>query len=231
MMATLDDLLDDIFDDKNSALSAAFADWVRESRRYKAFAIRYSSKIRSKLRNVRDEGGMNDLHAELETAALLLREPRFALEYEKYAAANQRGPDFTVTFKTHTSFNVEVRRIRSVEIDDDDSEARIIKLMAVLCDKVGQMPPRTVNLLWLAAERKISETDLIHVVTTLRRLAERKDEEFFIRRRFKSAADFLKQYQHLSGIVLRQPSDKVVWLNPLARYKTPPEIVNAIKRL
>lgn len=230
-MATLDDLLNDIFDGKNSALYAAFADWVRESRRYKMFAISYSSKIRSKLKNVRDEGGMNDLHAELETAALLLREPRFTLEYEKYAAIRQRGPDFTVTFKTHTPFNVEVRRIRSVEIDEDDSEARIVKLMAVLCDKVGQMPPRTVNLLWLTAEREISEADLIYVVTTLRQLAERKDEEFFIRRRFKSAADFLKQYQHLSGIVLRQTGEQVIWLNPLARHKAPPDIINAIKRL
>src|SRR5205085_2855108 len=97
-------------------------------RRFKAFAIRYRSKIRSKLKNVRDEAGMKDLRAELETATLLLRDERFTVDYEKYAASRQRAPDFTVTFKTHTPFNVEVRRIRSVEWDDEDSDARIGKL-------------------------------------------------------------------------------------------------------
>ena len=135
-MSTLDDLLDDIFDGKKPALYPEFAGWVRGSRRFKTFATSYRAKIRAKLKNVRDEGGMKDLRAELETAALLLREERFTLEYEKYAASKQRGPDFTVTFRTHTPFNVEVRRIRSMELEDGDTEARTGKLMTVLCDKV-----------------------------------------------------------------------------------------------
>lgn len=230
-MPALDDLLDYLFDSKKSALYPEFADWVRKSRRFRAFATRYHSKIRTKLKNARDEGGMKDLRAELETAALLLHEERFALEYEKYAASKQRGPDFTVTFKTHTPFNVEVRRVRSVELDDRDSEARTGKLMAVLCDKVGQMPPSIVNLLWLVAESGLSETELTHTAITLRQLAEGKTEEFFTRRGFKSAADFLKQYRQLSGIVLRQAGTHGLWLNSLARHKAPPEIVTAIQRL
>jgi hypothetical protein len=229
-MSILDDLLDDIFDGKKPELYDEVAGWARDSRRFKAFAANYRSKIRSKLKNVRDERGVKDLRAELETAALLLREDRFTLEYEKYAASKQRGPDFTVTFKTHTPFNVEVRRIRSVELDDD-ADARIGKLMAVLCDKVGQMPPSIVNLLWLTAEREISEPDLTRAVTTLRQLAERKVEDFFTRRGFESAADFLKHYRQLSSIVLRQAGTITLWLNPLARHKAPPEIVTAIQRL
>jgi hypothetical protein len=230
-MTTLDDLLDDIFDGKKPALYPEFKGWVRDSRRFRAFATGYRSKIRSKLNSVRDEAGMNDLRAELETAALLLREERFTLEYEKYAASKQRGPDFTVTFKTHIPFNVEVRRIRSVELDDEDSEARIGKLMAVLCDKVGQMPPSILNLLWLMAEREISEADLTRAVTSLRQLAEHKAEDFFTRRGFESAADFLKHYRQLSGIVLHRPGENVLWLNSLAQHKAPPEIVTAIRRL
>jgi hypothetical protein len=230
-MTTLDDLLDYIFDGKKPALYPEFEGWVRGSRRFKAFAVSYRSKIRTKLKNVRDEGGMKDLRAELETAALLLREERFTLEYEKYAASKQRGPDFTVTFKAHTPFNVEVRRIRSVELDDGDTEARIGKLMAVLCDKVGQMPPSIVNLLWLIAEREIPVADLTRAVMTLRQLAERKAEDFFTRRGFESAADFLRQYRQMSGIVLHQSGENVLWLNSLARHKAPPEIVTAIQRL
>jgi hypothetical protein len=230
-VSTLDDLLNYVFDGKNPALYHEFEGWVRESRRFKAFAITYRSKIRTKLKYVRDEAGMKDLRAELETAALLLREERFTLEYEKYAASKQRGPDFTVTFRTHTPFNVEVRRIRSSEMDDGNAEARFGKLMAVLCDKVGQMPQGIVNLLWLIADHDVPEADLTGAVTTLRQLAERKVEDFFTRRGFESAADFLNQYRHLSGIVLRQEDEGFVWLNSLAQRKAPPEILKAIQRL
>jgi hypothetical protein len=230
-MTRLDELLDYIFDGQKPALYHEFEGWVRGSRRFKAFAISYRAKIRAKLKNARDEHGLKDVRAELATAALLLREDRFTLEYEKYAAARQRGPDFTVMFKTHTRFNVEVRRIRSVEWDAEDTEARLTKLMAVLCDKVGQMPPGLVNLLWLTSERALSEADLTRAVVTLRQLAERKAEEFFTQRRFKSAADFLRQYQQLSAIVLRQPDENLLWLNSLARHKAPPDIVNALQRL
>lgn len=230
-MTTLDDLLNDIFDGKKSALYREFAGWVRDSRRFRAFATTYQSKIRSKLKKARDDAGMKDVRAELETAALLLREDRFTLEYEKFAALKQRGPDFTVTYRTHTPFNVEVRRIRSVEWEDDDPEVRTGKLMAVLCDKVGQMPPNHINLLWLTSERAMSEEDLTAAVTALRLLAERKVEEFFTRRGFASAAAFLKQYRQLSGIVLRQLDGDVLWLNSLAQRKAPPEIVTALKRL
>ena len=230
-MTALDDLLDYLFDGKKPALYPEFEGWVRGSRRFKAFAISYRGKIRAKLKNVRDEDGMRNLRAELETAALLLREDRFTLEYEKYAASKQRGPDFTVTFKTHTPFNVEVRRIRSVELDDEDTEARIGKLMAVLCDKVGQMPPSIVNLLWLTAEREISEADLTRAVMALRQRAESKDEDFFTRRGFESPIEFLKQYRQLSGIVLRQSGENVLWLNSLSRHKIPPDLVTALQRL
>ncbi|MDZ4768822.1 MAG: hypothetical protein SGJ24_06805 [Chloroflexota bacterium] len=230
-MSTLDDLLASIFDDETSALYADFAGWVRRSRRFKDFALVYRDKIRSKLRNVRDPDAMHDLRAELETAALLLSEKQFTLEYEKYAASRQRGPDFTVTFKSHTPFNLEVRRLRTVEVDDANAEAHITKLRAVLCDKAGQMPPGIVNLLWLTGERPLSEADLIGATTALRQLAERKDEEFFTRRGFSSAADFLKQFGHLGAIVLRQAGTNVIWLNALARYKAPAEIVRIITRL
>ncbi len=229
-MTTVDELLAYVFDGTRPPLYAEFEEWVRGSRRFKAFATDHRDKIRSKLRNVRDQSGMKDVRAEFETAMLLLCEERFTLEYEKYAALKQRGPDFTVRYRTHTRFNVEVRRLRRVELEEWESEAHIGKLMGVLCDKVRQMPPSIVNLLWLVSDRDIPEAGLMRAVTTLRQLAERKAEDFFQRRGLESAADFLKQYTRLSGIVLRQSGASVVWLNPLARHKVPPEITNAIKR-
>lgn len=230
-MAALDDLLDYLFDGQRPTLYPEFEGWLRGSRRFQTFAHAYRGKIRAKLRNARDEEGLKDVRAELETAALLLRDDRFALEYEKYAASKQRGPDFTVAFKTHTPFNVEVRRIRGVELEEGDAEARLAKLVTVLGDKVRQMPPSTINLLWLIAEDDITETDVAQATTTLRQLAERKVEAYFTRRGFESAADFLKQYARLSGIIVRQSGEPVLWLNPLARHKAPPEIATALRRL
>lgn len=229
-MPALDDLLIDIFEGRDPALYPDLERWMRDSRRFRAFVETYRSKIRAKLRNARDARGMGDLRAELETAALLLTEPRFSVEYEKHAASKQRSPDFAVLFKTHTPFNVEVRRIRDLGSDDQDVNAGTSKMIAVLCDKVWQMPPSIVNLLWLTAEREISEAKLIEAVTTLRQLAEHKDEDYFRRRGFESAAVFLKQYQQLSGIRLPRSGGTVVWLNPLARHKVPPEILSALLR-
>jgi hypothetical protein len=231
-MAALDDLLASIFDGDRPAFYPEFAGWLRESRRFREFAAHNRSKIRAKLRGTRDEGGLLDLRAELEAAALLLRDERFTLEYEKYAASRQRGPDFTVTFKTHTPFNVEVRRIRPVEMEDGgDPGAPPGKLISVLCDKVGQLPPSMINLLWLAAERELGTADVDRAAAALRQLAGRKDEEFFARRGFAGASAFLRHYGRLSAIVVRQPGGIALWLNPLARHTLPPPLAAALQRL
>lgn len=230
-MTTVDELLDAIFAHKHPSLYPDFERWVRSSRRFRAFAVTYQTKIRSKIKRVQDEGGMQDLRAELETAASLLRDGRFTLEYEKYAASKERGPDFTVTFKTHTPFNVEVRRIRRVEWDELDANARAFKLVTVLCEKLGQMPPSIVNLLWLTSDRAITLDDLHRAITTLRQLADRPDTEFLTRRGFQNTADFYKQFQRLSGIVLHQRNENIFWQNRLAKHRVLPEIVGAVQKL
>lgn len=228
-MASTEDLLTYIFDGQTP--NPAFVAWVKNSRRFKAFAITYQSKIRNKLKNARDEGSTADVFLELATAEHLLRESRFTLEYEKNAALRQRAPDFTVTFKTHTPFNLEVRRIRSTEWDERESDAVVTKLMAVLCDKVGQMPPSIVNFLLLVTKREITEAELNRAVSAVRQRAEAKDADFFKRRGFETPAAFLKQYSQLGGIILRHPAQSVIWLNTLARHKPSPEIVLALQRL
>lgn len=230
-MAALDDLIAYCFNGEHSAYAAEFAEWLRASRRFRAFAEENRSKIRAKLKTARDEAGLLDVRAELAAAAALLREERCTLVYEAYAAARQRGPDFTVTFKTHTRFNVEVRRIRAAETGGGDDAARTTKLSAVLCDKIGQMPPSSINFLWLAVDGDPVEAALAAATTSLRERAERKDEEFFMRRGFVNAAAFLKQYGRLSGVIVWQPGAHSPWLNPLARHKPAPELVTALRRL
>jgi hypothetical protein len=230
-MSALDDLLAYCFEGRHPAFSAEFAEWVYASRRFRAFTEANRSKIRAKLKSARDEAGLLDVRAELAAAAVLLREERFILAYEAYVATGQRGPDFTVTFKLHTRFNIEVRRIRRVETAGGEEAIRAGKLIAVLCEKVKQMPPSSVNFLWLAVEDDLAEADVAAAASALRRRAEQKDEAFFTRRGFVDAAAFLKQYQQLSGIVLWLAGDLVLWFNPLARHKPSPDLAAAIRRL
>src|SRR5690606_1466653 len=85
-----DELLDEIFDGQRTAFCTEFEGWLRQSRRFREFATHHRTKIRSKLRKANN---LKDVRAELETALLLLSERRFELEYEKYAALKERGPD------------------------------------------------------------------------------------------------------------------------------------------
>jgi hypothetical protein len=217
-MSPLDALLNDIFGANHPELRAEFEGWLRDSRRFKAFAEAHRAKMRAKLRNAPADGGVLDVRAELHTAALLLREPSFTLEYEKYMSSKQRGPDFTVTFKTHTPFNVEVRRYRPR--DSADPSGEIPKLAAVIRDKSGQMPPSIVNILWLIPETPLTESDLTAATVLLREKANQT-----------GGPDVLKQYTRLSGIVLRAPDALTLWPNPLARHKPPPDLVTTLRRL
>ncbi len=73
--------------------------------------------------------------------------------------------------------------------------------------------------------------ELIRLQTALLDLAERKADDFFVRRGFVNTGDFVKQYGRLSGIVVHQGGATVVWQNGLARHKPPREVVTAIARL
>ncbi|HEU5101940.1 MAG TPA: hypothetical protein VFU22_23120, partial [Roseiflexaceae bacterium] len=230
----VDELLVHIFESRSHALSAQFALWVASSARFRAFAELYRDKIRKKVRGMRDDEGLRDLQFELEVSYLLLSERRFALEYEKGGVGKQRGPDFCVTFKTHTPFNVEVKRIRVSEVDPTAGPPEYNRIASTICQKIGQLPPGMINLLVLTSEGELyHDADVAAAMLGLRARAERKDDPFFSRRGFSSAGDFLKQYQRLSAVLfhtqLAQGNRHAgsLWLNPLARQRLPDDLRNA----
>jgi hypothetical protein len=229
-LTSLDDLLTLIFDSPESPLYAEVFTRIRESRRFQTFAQAHHTKIRAKLRQATDAQKQQDLLAELHVAVLLLQQPAFSVEYEAYAARKLRGPDFTVTFKTHTPFNVEVRRIHSGSWTDDP-EARIHKLMNVLCDKVRQMPPSIINVLWLCLEASMTVDEFTQAALRLRQLAEQKAEDYFTQRGFTNASAFTKQLHQMSAVVLQADRTLHLWLNPLARHPLPPKLMNTLDRL
>jgi hypothetical protein len=234
----VDQLLTHIFEARDHTLSAQFALWVASSTRFRTFAERYRDKIRKKVRGTRDEEGLRDLQFELEMAYLLLLERRFAVEYEKGGVGKQRGPDFSVAFRTHILFNVEVKRIRVSEIDRTSEPPEYSRIASTACQKIGQLPVGMINLLALASDSDLyHDADVAAAMAGLRARAERKDDPFFTRRGFSSAGDFLKQYQRLSAVLFHSHLTNddgrasTLWLNPIARRHLHADLRNALQRL
>lgn len=232
------ELLNIIFEIRQPFWMAEFEQWVCDSRRFRAFAETYTDKIRKKLRQARDDATLKDLYCELETAYRLLQDERMAVEYEKQAQLKQRSPDFAVTYRVNTTFNVEVTRLRMLANSsavDDEEIARVLtrKVLDGVCDKLGQMLPSVVNILFIIPEWEISHTGLLATMNALRISAELKNDTFFVQRGFQDARDFLKSFQRLSAIFCQNGHDKpyVLWLNSLARHAVPKELLNALQKL
>src|SRR2546428_9406191 len=150
----LDDLIAYLFGEDHSPLAAQVGPWLVASPRFRAFAEIYRDKIRKKARGPRDDDGRRDFAFELAIAVRLLEERRFALEYESYGVG-QRAPDFRVTFRSRLRFNVEVRRLRQ------PAPADRAPLIRAVCDKLGQLPPATVNVLVLGTDGPSSAVDTL----------------------------------------------------------------------
>jgi len=225
---TFNELLNHIFEGKTHFLAAEFETWVRSSRRYKAFAETYRDKIRKKHRLASTDDALRDLEFELEIAYWLLQDSRFEVEYEALAASKQRAPDFTVRFRVNTRLSVEVTRIRAGASSQTDSTGQ--KIMNAICEKAGQMPPASINLLVLGMDGDIGSDDLASATNGLRLMVERKDDAYFTRRGYESAAEFGKQFRRLSGIVVKSPPP-VIWVNPQTKHPVPNDLINALRKL
>src|SRR5438132_9952705 len=148
------DLLPYIFTNTRLPFAVQFAHWVQSSPRFRVFAETYRDKIRKKVRTITEAEGYRDLQAELETAYFLAQERRFLVEYEKYGVGKQRGPDFSVTYKTHVRFDVEVTRLRGGEAGAAPEPS---KLVNTLCAKLVQLPASMINVLVLAAGPELAK--------------------------------------------------------------------------
>jgi len=211
-------------------LAAEVGPWLARSPRFRVFAETYRDKIRKKARGPRDDEGRRDLAFELSIALRILEERRFTLEYESYGVG-QRAPDFRVTFRGNTRFNVEVRRLRSGPTPDTTADpARIVR---AVCDKLGQMPPSMINVLVFGADAPSSAADAIApAMLGLQDHAAKKDDALFQQRGFTGARDFLRQYQRLSGglWLTGKPGEyrATLWRNPQARHPLPADLARAL---
>jgi hypothetical protein len=222
------DLLPYLFTNPRLPLALQVAHWVEGSPRFRAFAETYRDKIRKKVRGITEAEGYGDLQAELAAAYFLVQEPRFLVEYEGYGVGRQRAPDFSVTYKTHLRFDVEVTRLRGGRAAAPPEPG---KLFNTLCAKLEQLPPSMINILVLSADdAAYGADDLASGLRLLQERAGRKDDDFFTRRGFLGARDFLKRYSRLSAIRLVTPgAPPLLRLQPQARHPLPPALATLLR--
>jgi len=230
------DLLSYIFSNTRLPLAVEFGRWVQGSPRFRAFAETYRDKIRKKVRGITEAEGYRDLQAELATAYFLVGERRFVVEYEKYGVGKQRGPDFSVTYKTHIRFDVEVTRLRGAA-GQGGAVVEAGKVANTLCVKLAQLPPSMMNVLVLVADDGVYESStgageaLAMGMRLLQERVERRDDEFFMRRGFVGGRDFHRYFGRLSAIrLLAAEGPPVLWLQPQARHTLPPDLANILRR-
>jgi hypothetical protein len=250
-------LLLDIFDGQPNALSKPFEQWVTTSKPFTAFAQSYQRKIRKKIRMSRDVEETYNLYCELRTAYLLLQEPKFAVAYEPHGMGQGRSADFAVTFRTRTSFHVEVTRLRASQqeqqlyqresapgesgVEDQTDFIRRYesrRLVDVVFDKLEQLSPTTPNILWVWSEsRVIHELDVGQEMVGLKRRAEQRDADLYSRYGFGKPADLIRYFQRLSAILVQSLHEQgpnrspLLWQNNDTRHPLPPKVTNLLPSL
>lgn len=198
--------------------------WAGENPRFAAFLDSYQGKIGKKRRGITDDNGYFDLLAELEVAHRLLTERAFTLIYEPFLAERQRGPDFGVTYKTHTSFMVEVRHLRPSTGTIDQ------RLVTVLAEKLRQLPASTPNILAMKSDIEgISTEGLQTALNTLAALAQRRDDDACKQRGFANARDLLRRMERLSAVAVLAPA-AMLYEHPRARHTLPPDLRKTLAR-
>jgi len=212
------------------AAAGTLARWLNESQRFAAFADEYRDKIRKKLRTAADAEGVRDVLCELETAYLLLHEPRLVLEYEATVQRQTRGPDFSLTYRSHTLCHVEAARLRGATAPGME------RLHEVICSKLGQMLPGAMNVLVIAmgsASPPAADCERAHQVLQAR--AERGDAQVLDRYHFEKRADFFRFYTRLSAVVLRSswdaaaPGPAALCANKPARQPLPDSLARVLR--
>jgi len=228
------DLLIYLFDGQVHPLAAPMETWLKDSRRFTTFITNSRDKIRKKIRTMQEQEHVQDLWLELETAYLLLRERSLSLVYERQLGG-ARCPDFEVSFTTSLTFMLEVTRLRTQAHTTplpDISE----RIADTTCDKLGQLLPQRGNVLLVGVEGPCpTHGDLHAALVRVQKRAERNDAMFLQQKGFHDRADFFRQYQRLSEILVRgfqlQAGEPVVaWVNPQAKYPLPSKVRTVLHR-
>jgi len=227
MRAADRELLLDLFGELRHPLASRCAAELAASPRFGTFLERYRGKIGRKARSLEKPESWPDLWLELWTAARLLADRRFEVAYESFGARKVRGPDLTLTFRTHIICHVEIKHVRT--------ELSSAKWAEVVCTKLGQLPTGATSVLLVGTDPEMAE--FCPAETALRELSRRSqqgEDVVFARYGLAGARDFSRQIPRLGGVLhvanwnLTTPARLSLWQNPTARHRLPPDLARAL---
>lgn len=224
------ELIEYLFDSRSNLIAARLGEWIETSSRYQAFIDEHRDKVRKKVRVAADSDALLDLLFELRVPYLLLKDSRFEVRYEPYAAGKTKGPDFAVTFRTNFTFNAESTHVRGLNEAQDEVDQRFVD---VVSGKLRQMLPNIANVIFIATPHILDETNLASHMVWMRGKADNNDEKFLLRQRFSSPADFFKFHNRVSAIYVYDSAGEAghaVWFNPQAKATLPDPLKAAIQR-
>jgi hypothetical protein len=105
------------------------------------------------------------------------------------------------------------------------------RLADVVCDKLGQLSPSTPNVLWMWMQsRLMQEIEIEQLLPALKRRIEQRDADLLARYGLRNPAEFFRNYQRLSVVLVQslpaQAADKhpLVWNNNDARHPLPAKV-------
>lgn len=232
----MDELLIYLFAGQSHPIAAPMGIWLADSRRFTAFVNTFRDKIRKKLRTMQEQERLHDLRLELETAYLLLQEHSLSVVYEPQLG-QVRCPDFAVSFTTSLTFMVEVTRLQAqarATPSLDTSPLVSERLADTMCSKLGQLLPQHSNVLLIGIDAPCpAHGDLHAALLRVQQRAERNDSVFLQQHGFRERAEFFRQYQRLSEILVRgsqlqADGPVMVWINPQAKYPLPGKVRTAL---
>lgn len=231
MTKRIEDLVQSLCGAADHPLAPVLRGWCAASRPFAAFAETHATKIRKKVRLAAHGDERDDLLAELAVAAFLLRDRRFSVRYEPQRATGQRGPDFGVTFRTHTLFHVEVTRLRLSDPAGEDRAGTALRLARAVGDKLGQCPAGGANLLAVVVPPGAEDGALVPAaVRLLEAPSQRETNPPSPGLRPEDVRAYLRGRSRLSAVALCSlteagpPLTVRLWNNPQARHPLPPEV-------
>jgi hypothetical protein len=228
------DLVAYLFEGQPHLLAGTLLQWLDASPRFTTFVEIYRDKIRKKIRVTREPESVLDIHGELEVAYGLLTDRRLDVAYEPYASAKRRGPDFSVTYRTNLTFNIEVARVRVAdgELNGVDLARKEERIARILLDKLSQMQPGMGNLLVIHTREDLARSlDLGRLMQAVKTRAEGKDPSFYANSRYSGPAAFYKDFLHLSGILLWAGRGSQLWVNKQAQPRLAERVLRLVSAL
>jgi len=227
------ELLTFLCEDPTDEAAARITPWITQSKRFHAFAVDNRTKIRKKLRTAATQESLQSVLLELEVARHFVADRRCRVEYERYGQGRGRSPDLTVTFRARTIVNLEVTQAQEPGAETPEW---VGKLIGLVCQKLGQMMPESLNVLVVASEGgSLTIEEVTGAMKRLKERVEQREGDLLARFGFTDPSDFFKQFQWLSGIVVWKSQEhalgtgKSLWTNPQARRPLPTEMVSLLR--